>query len=351
MRQLCSAVDQASGGLQAPWGWSLSRLRREFGWPESVLCSFDRYRRSHGLQPCIEVPDHVLLPCDPGWPEVFAKLERPPLSIQWRGDRGLLSLLSSQQAVAVVGTRRPSSHGLRMAECLVRALAQAGWPVVSGLAEGIDAAVHRACLEAGGQTIAVLGTPLHRVYPSEHDQLQRAVAEDGLLLTEFQDSERVTRSGFARRNRLLAAVTRAVVVVECPQNSGALRTAAMARSMDIPVWVVPGDALRDSTQGSNALLRSVAQPLINPQDLIQEIGPGPCRSFPSVDTGLTQQGGSTTACSPFQIRLLKLLNDDFSFDEMVQSLQSNPESVASELLKLELAGRVLAQPGLRWRRL
>ena len=196
MRQLCSAVDQASGGLQVPWGWSLSRLRREFGWPESVLCSFDRYRRSHGLQPCIEVPDHVLLPCDPGWPEVFAKLERPPLSIQWRGDRGLLSLLSSQQAVAVVGTRRPSSHGLRMAECLVRALAQAGWPVVSGLAEGIDAAVHRACLEAGGQTIAVLGTPLHRVYPSEHDQLQRAVAEDGLLLTEFRDSERVTRSGF-----------------------------------------------------------------------------------------------------------------------------------------------------------
>ena len=351
MRQLCSAVAEPPGGLKEPWRWSLPRLQKAFGWPEQVLCSFDRYRTSLGLQPCLEVPSHVLLPCDPGWPAGFENLERPPLSIQWRGTRGLLPLLSSQQAIAVVGTRRPSSHGLRMAAGLGRALARARWPVVSGLAEGIDAAAHRACLESGGQTVAVLGTPLHRVYPPEHRQLQQAIADAGLLITEFRDSERVSRSCFARRNRLLAAVTKAVVVVECPQNSGALRTAAMARSMDIPVWVVPGDALRDSAQGSNALLGSVAEPLINPQDLIQQLGPGPCLPGSHADPGLAEDDGNTMPCTPVQVRLLKLLNDDFSFDEMVQSLQSNPENIASELLKLELAGRVKAQPGLRWRTL
>ncbi len=351
MRQVCSAAAQAPGGLQELWRWSLPRLQRAFEWPESVLCSFERYRNSLGLQPCTEVPGHVLLPCESRWPACFENLERPPLSIQWRGNADLLDLLSSQQAIAVVGTRRPSSHGLRMADGLGRALAQARWPVVSGLAEGVDAAAHRACLEAGGQTVAVLGTPLHRVYPPEHRQLQQAVADNGLLITELRDSERVTRSGFARRNRLLAAVTRAVVLVECPRNSGALRTAAMARALDIPVWVVPADALRDSAQGSNALLGSGAEVLIDPQDLIQQLGPGPCVSGALGDAGGDKQSGNAIPCSAVQSRLLNLLNDDFSFDELVQSLQSDPESIASELLKLELAGRVMAQPGLRWRAL
>ncbi|KZR89421.1 DNA-processing protein DprA [Synechococcus sp. MIT S9508] len=256
MHQLCSAAAQAPQGFQELWGWSLPKLHKEFAWPASVLSSLERYRASLGLQPCIEVPVDVLLPCAPEWPAGFERLERPPLSIHWRGRRALLSSLSLQQAVAVVGTRRPSNHGLRMADKLGRALAQAHWPVVSGLAEGIDAAAHRACLQAGGSPVAVLGMPLHRVYPLEHRALQQEVAQAGLLITELRDSASVTRSSFALRNRLLVAVTKAVVVVECPENSGALRSAAMARSLGIPVWVVPGDALRESSQGNNALLLS-----------------------------------------------------------------------------------------------
>lgn len=351
MRKLCSAAAESSQGFEELWRWSLTRLQKELGWPASVLCSFERYRASFGLQPTIEVPVDVLLPCDPGWPASFDRLERPPLSIHWKGSRCLLSLLSLQQAIAVVGTRRPSSHGLRMAGMVGRALAQAHWPVVSGLAEGIDATAHRACLKAGGRTVAVLGTPLHRVYPPEHRGLQQAVAETGLLITELRDKERVSRSGFALRNRLLAAVTKAVVVIECPENSGALRSAAMARSMNIPVWVVPGDALRDSAQGSNALLKSGALPLIHTQDLIQKIGIGPCVT-PFVDQQTPAlEAGKALSCSSFQAQLLKLVNDDSSFDDMVQSLQSNPENVAVELMKLELAGLVIAQPGLRWRSL
>ena len=350
MRQLCSAAAQAPQGFQELWSWPLSKLHKEFAWPASVLSSLERYRASIGLRPCIEVPVDVLLPCDPAWPAGFERLERPPLSIQWRGRRRLLSLLSLQQAVAVVGTRRPSNHGLRMADKLGRALAQAHWPVVSGLAEGIDAAAHRACLQAGGSPVAVLGTPLHRVYPPEHRALQHEVAQAGLLITELRDSERVTRSSFALRNRLLVAVTKAVVV-ECPENSGALRSAAMARSLGIPVWVVPGDALRESSQGSNALLQSGALPLINTQALMDQLGAGPCvSSFGQGDASALQSKKPQTS-DPVQTHLLKLVDDDSSFDEMVQALQSNPERVAAELLKLELEGLVVAQPGLRWRSL
>ncbi len=351
MRQLCFAAAETPQGFQDLWSWSLPKLRKEFGWPASVLSSFDRYRASHGLAPCIEVPIDVLLPCDPSWPACFEKLERPPLSIQWHGLRGLLPLLSSQQAVAVVGTRRPSSHGLRMADKLGRALAQAHWPVVSGLAEGIDAVAHRACLRAGGSPVAVLGTPLQRVYPTEHRSLQKEVGQVGLLMTELRDSERVTRSSFALRNRLLVAVTKAVVVVECPENSGALRSASMARSLGIPVWVVPGDALRASSQGSNALLQSGALPLNNTQDLIHQLGAGPCICSVEDGDSFALKSERPLIPNPVQTHLLKLVDDDFSFDEMVQALQFNPERVAAELLKLELQGLVVAQPGLRWRSL
>ncbi|KZR86434.1 hypothetical protein MITS9509_00013 [Synechococcus sp. MIT S9509] len=351
MRQLCSAAADAPRGFQDLWSWSLPALQEEFGWPASVLASLERYRSSLGLKPCIKVPINVLLPCDPEWPVGFERLERPPLSIQWRGSRSLLSLLSMQQAVAVVGTRRPSSHGLRMAVNLGRALAQAQWPVVSGLAEGVDATAHRACLQAGGSPVAVLGTPLHRVYPPEHRSLQQEVAEAGLLITELRDSERVLRSSFALRNRLLVAVTRAVVVVECPENSGALRSAAIARCLGIPVWVVPGDALRESSQGSNALLQSGALPLINVQALLDQLGPGPCISCVGKSDALALKSEKLLTINSVQTRLLKLVDDDSSFDVMVQALQTTPERVAAELLKLELDGLVVAQPGLRWRSL
>ena len=349
MRQLCSAASEAPQGWEELWGWPSQRLQQAFKWPSSLIASLDRYRGALGSCPSIEVPGHVLLPCDPEWPAGFDSLERPPLSLQWCGHRELLSLLSSQQAIAVVGTRRPSAHGRRMAEALGRALAQAHWPVVSGLAEGIDAAAHRACLRAGGRPVAVLGTPLHRAYPSQHRGLQQEVTQAGLLMTELRDSERVMRSSFALRNRLLIALTRAVVVVECPKHSGALRSASVARAMGIPVWVVPGDALRESAQGSNALLRSGALPLINDQHLIDQVGSGPCPSRSAPGQTSVLQPENVFPVGSVQNRLLKLVHQGSSFEEMVQSLQSSSESVAAELLKLELSGLVVAQSGLRWR--
>ena len=151
-----------------------------------------------------------------------------------------------------------------MAEDLGHALARSGWPVISGLAEGIDAAVHGGCLQADGAPVAVLGTGLDRVYTRHHDALQKAVAEQGLLISERVFGEPVQRGHFAHRNRLIVALAlaSALVVVECPERSSALISARLAEQRSCPVWVVPGDALRWSARGSNALLQNQAAPLL-----------------------------------------------------------------------------------------
>ena len=305
MHQLAAVADALPGGWQELWCWPLERFRREFSWPESVLASIEAYRSACDDAQPFEVPAQVLLPCDSLWPALFDRLERPPLSLQWDGEACLLPWLASQQAVAVVGTRRPSSHGLRMAERIGGLLADAGWPVVSGLAEGIDAAAHRGAY-AVVVVLSLFGTP--SCGPPEHRALQRAVSQSGLLVTELRRATRVQRSSFALRNRLLVALTRAVVVVECPKSSGALLSAAMAQRLGVPVWVVPGDALRDSARGSNALLRSGAHALLDPQDLLDALGPGPAKALCPAPLAR----GTTTAMSPsiggVQRQLLQLVD-------------------------------------------
>lgn len=351
MRQLAAVAAVLPGGWQELWRWPLERFRQEFAWSESVLASVDTYRLSCGDTQPSEVPAQVLLPCDSLWPPLLNDLERPPLTLQWEGDACLLPWLASQQSVAVVGTRRPSAHGLRMAERIGGSLASAGWPVVSGLAEGIDAAAHRGCLRNGGRPVAVLGTPLHRVYPPEHRALQQAVSQSGMLVTELRRETRVQRSSFALRNRLLVALTRAVVVVECPKSSGALLSAAMAQRLGVPVWVVPGDALRDSACGSNALLRSGAHALLDPNDLLDALGPGPADALcsPRVAQGTTSE--RSPSIGGLQKQLLQLVDAGSTLEQMAQALKLDSQAVAAELLRLELDGLVLAQPGLCWRRL
>lgn len=182
----------------------------------------------------------------------------------------------------MVGTRRPSRQGDGLAHALGRALAKAGWPVVSGLAEGIDAAAHRGCLEAGGRPIGILGTPLARVYPRHHKALQEQVGTEGLLISELAAGTPVRSGHFALRNRLQVAFSCAVVLVECPDDSGALHSARLAWEEGIPLWVVPADISRVSAAGSNRWLARGASALLDPADLVASLGPGPLRPPPPV---------------------------------------------------------------------
>ena len=175
---------------------------------------------------------------------------------------------ASPPAVAIVGTRGASSYGLRIARALATSLAQAGVAVVSGLARGIDGASHEAALAAGGRTVAVLGTGLDVVYPRSHRALQRRIGLDGLLLSELPAASTGHRGSFPRRNRLIAALADIVVVVEAGDKSGALITADYALELNRTVACVPNGIDVPSAQGSNALLKRGAEPILHPDDLL-----------------------------------------------------------------------------------
>ena len=276
--------DQFSS-LEQAWGADLRDLKAATGLGPKGLATLEAYRQRWGQTPlpqpltaAARLQWHrrrCLLPNDRALPDAIRTLERPPLQLYWQGNGSLWPRLRKQQAVAVVGTRRPSRHGEMMARAIGQALAEAGWPVVSGLAEGIDAAAHSGCLERHGRPVAVLGTPLERVYPRHHEDLQQRVARQGLLVSELPAGAAVQPGHFAARNRLQVALAKAVVVVECPTASGALHSARLAWDHGLPVWVVPADAGKVSASGSNRLLQQGATALLDPADLIKELGPGP----------------------------------------------------------------------------
>ena len=313
----------------------MERLGQELGWPSHCLDTVDCYRREQGAEPDLDVPVSALLPGDLAWPCSLNGLDSPPSRLYVEGERSLLQHLSAREAIAVVGTRSASDHGLAMAEELGRALAEAGWPVLSGLAEGIDAAAHRGCLAQFGAPIAVLGTPLDRAYPAHHRSLQQQVGEHGLLLSTTRSGSRVHPGHFAARNRWLVTFAKALVVVECPQRSGSLISARWASQMHCPVWVVPGDARRWSCRGSNALLRDQASALIHPEDLLARLGDGPLRSKHS--RGKHQQ-------------LMEAIGSGASLDQLVLRLDSSPAELAPQLLVLERQGELLCESGLHWRK-
>lgn len=348
MAQLYALSCREGIGLDGLWQWSLKRLQAELAWPTSLLSALAAYRATLGPEPCVDLPAQVLLPVDPFWPRGVATLKRPPVALFCQGQSSRFPSLLAGEAIAVVGSRRPSPHGLRAAKRLGEALARAGWPVVSGLAEGIDAAVHRGCLCGGGQPVAVVGTPLARVYPPEHASLQAEVADAGLVMTELGPGDRVQRSSFALRNRLLVALSRAVVVVECPVGSGALITAREALIQGRSLWAMPGDVLRSSAQGSNQLLQHDAQPLLDVAAWVQSLGPNPLAQ--------RQQGSASKSPADKVQRLaqtdpdlMALLEDGASLPRLASQLGRSSSQLAEQLLQLELEGILTPEPGMRWR--
>ena len=343
------AIRDSFCGWAAAWASPLEAFAALAGLGPAACRQLERYRAQWGADPLprlrleLEGGRRVLVPADPAFPPELLTLERPPLRLHWSGSGELWPLLRRRQAIAVVGTRRPSLHGIGMAEAIGAALAQAGWPVVSGLAEGIDAAVHRGCLARGGRPVAVLGTPLERVYPRHHRQLQAEVAAQGLLVSELPAGTAVQAGHFAARNRLQVGLARAVVVVECPLHSGALHSAALAMKQELPLWVVPADAGKASAAGSNRLLAQDATVLLEPADLIRQLGRGP---LAPADPPSPFGGVGSVAADPV---LLSALGHGASLEQLCMAMEQPASALAPRLLALELGGLVRAEPGLCWR--
>ena len=201
-----------------------------------------------------------------GYPVGLGDLEDAP-------DLHMAGVLTADPGVAVVGTRRCTRYGIDLAERFGRAISVAGWSVVSGLARGIDAAAHRGCLAAAGHAVAVLGSGIDVCYPKENRSIYEGILKSGgAIVSEYPPGTPPDRWRFPARNRIIAAMSTAVVVVEAARTGGALITARLAAEIGRPVFVVPGDVDRLASEGCNLLIRDGAHPVLGAVDLIEELG-------------------------------------------------------------------------------
>ncbi len=205
-------------------------------------------------------------PDDDGYPVGLRDLEDPP-------PVHVIGHLRQASGVAVVGTRRCTRYGTGLANAFGSAIANAGWTTVSGLARGIDGHAHQGCLTSRGHAVAVLGSGVDVCYPAQHRELyDTIVREGGAIVSEYPPGTPPDRWRFPARNRLIAAMSVAVVVVEAAEQGGALITARLAAEIGRPVFVVPGDVDRAASAGCNRLLKDGAHPVLGPADLIDELG-------------------------------------------------------------------------------
>jgi DNA processing protein len=207
----------------------------------------------------------------PEYPPALHDLSNPPAVLWMAGDRCMLT----EPIVAVVGTRRSTAYGQRIARELVTALARAGACVVSGMAFGIDAAAHQAALDAGGRTIAVLGTGVDVPYPRGNLALYREIAHKGLFLSEMPPGAPCHRGSFVGRNRIIAALAAVTFVIEAPVKSGALSTVEAALMLGRDIGVVPGAIDSPQSAGSNRLLQQGAHPIVEIDDALMLAGLDP----------------------------------------------------------------------------
>lgn len=267
------------------------------------------------------------------FPPLLAAIFDPPPALYLRGG-GEPDLLA-RRAVAVVGARACSPYGAQVARRVGRELAAAGLVVISGLARGIDGEAHRGALEGGGPTVGVLGCGIDRDYPAVNAALSRRIEEDGLVISEYGPGVEPAPWRFPARNRIIAGLCEAVVVVEARERSGSLITADFALEEGREVFAVPGEITSALSFGSNALLKLGAAPLTSTADVLDSLGIEQARAGPEPDVSEPAR------------RVLGLVRDGpTAADELVAKTSLGPGAVSVALTELELAGLVAAADGV-----
>ncbi len=266
------------------------------------------------------------------FPQLLAAIHDPPRELHLRG-RAEDEVLS-RPAVAVVGARTCSAYGRSVARMLGRELANAGLVVVSGMARGIDGEAHRGALEDGGRTVAVLGCGIDRDYPAAHAELARRICERGLLVSEYPSGIEPAPWRFPARNRIIAGLCGATVVVEARERSGALITADFALEEGREVLAVPGEITSALSGGTNALLKLGAAPVTCAADVLElfDLAPLAAEAHP---------------IGPVAEALLERLRDGpLTADELVRDSGLEPGRAAAALVELELAQRAELEDGV-----
>lgn len=301
----------------------------------------------------------LLTPCDADYPRRLRDLDSPPLALYVVGNAAALS----RRGVAIVGSRRATAYGLSVAQTLARGLAERGWCVFSGLAQGIDAAAHGGSLLGKGCTVGVLGGGLDRFFPEENrDLARRMVDAGGAVVSEFPFGRPPDRQTFPQRNRIVAALSEGVVAVEAPLKSGTLITCSQALDLGRPVMAVPGRIDVAASAGCHQLLRAGARLVTSADEIAREILPlhaVSSRVPPSVPPAAPPCGKTRAAKPPTrpeetvsleEAAVLKCVTEEgVSIDGIVVKSALAAAKVSSLLAGLRLKGRICFMPGNRVR--
>ena len=337
-------------------------LLSQFGLPENVIAArraeLARYASEEALKALdsdavarlveralawLEQPGHAVVTLsDAGYPKLLLETGDPPPLLYCHGRLDLLN----RPSIAIVGSRNATAQGTGSAEQFARSFSAAGLTIVSGLAQGIDAAAHRGGLSAAGSTIAVLGTGVDNIYPRTNTVLAEEIAAGGLLLSEFPLGSKALAHHFPRRNRVISGLALGCLVVEAAFASGSLITARCAAEQGREVFAVPGSIHSPLSKGCHALIKAGAKLAESADDVLSELAAfhrsGSATARPPSGAAAPVADEPLLACMGF---------DPVDVDSLCNRSGLPAERISAELLRLELAGRIAALPGGLYQRI
>lgn len=328
------------GSLEVAWQAPADALRAA-GLSQKIVETMTQVRHSVDLPRYLESIQkkgiHILTWEDERYPRRLKEIDQPPPVLYVRGTLGQ----DDDVAVAIVGTRRASVYGRQVAEELAAYLARNGVTVVSGLARGVDTYAHQAAVKNGGRTLAVLGCGVDIIYPPENRKLGEEVIAHGALVSDYAPGTPPEASNFPPRNRIISGLSRASVVVEAGETSGALITASFAANQGREVFAVPGNIYSPLCKGTNRLIQQGATPLLKMEDVLQMLGMEYAAEQVSARRVLPGD--------EFERKLLDALGSDpLHIDELMERTGLTIDKVSATLALMELKGMVRQVGGMNY---
>ncbi|AFZ46905.1 DNA protecting protein DprA [Cyanobacterium stanieri PCC 7202] len=363
-------IYQTFHSLETAWQVSSQQLLRVDGIGKKLSETIHQQRKN--IDPDYLFAQHIQknplfwTPADGLYPQLLLEIPSSPAILYYQGKVVAKENNGTTPLIGIVGTRKPTEHGRRWTYNISKALAQRGFVVVSGLAEGIDTVAHRGCLDGGGRTIAVLGNGLDRVYPPSNRALMAEIAEKGLILTEYAYGSRPERGNFPARNRIVAGLCRAILVMEAPEKSGALITAHYATEFNRDVYTLPNTPDNFQARGCLRLIHRGAEVIVTTEELLSSLGdipdldqPQQLSLFesdsennlsPDVSTEMISPQQSPNLTPPLSIVYGAIALEPTSLDTIVTKTQLPTAQVSGILLQLELDGLITQLPGMKYKK-
>ena len=271
------------------------------------------------------------------YPQCLKEISNPPLKLYYKGN---LDLLKEERLIAVVGTRNPSSYGKLCCEYMVKKMTSANITIVSGFAKGIDSIAHKTSLLTGGKTIAVIASGLDIIYPASNLSLYREIEEKGLILSEYEAGVKPFKFNFPQRNRIIAGLSKGIIVVESKDRGGSLITADLALEFNRDVYAVPGDVFSEYSKGCNNLIRdSKAKSLSNINELLDDY------------SWKIEEKNINNKYTQNQLLILNSLSSEKNLDNILMETKIEQTEILAELMTLEIMGAIKSIAGGRYKKI